>query len=106
MPSGAMSSSAMPLSSAAKKIVLPLLAEDDDTRTDTFCSESVPTEQADDQDFDAAAGSDMETEKADSSRLSKAHSCCTKSSGRKPKRLARFLAYNQAKAASAGEVCP
>ena len=84
MSSGAMSSSAMSLSSATKKIVLPLLAEeDDDTRTDTLCSASVPTEHADDQDFDAAAGSDMETEKTDSSRLSKARSCCTKSSGRK-----------------------
>ena len=98
--------SAMSSSSCTKKVVLPELAEDDDAQTTTYCSASViDTEQTSKQFADpgGASGSDLETEKTDSSRLSKSRSSCTTSSGRKAKRLAKFLAYNQAKAAAAGE---
>ena len=48
-------------------------------------------------------GLDMLTHRSESTRLSSSRSCCTKSSGRKQRRLARFLEYNEKKAAAAGE---
>ena len=56
-----------------------------------------------DQDMASDDGMDKITERSDATRLSKARSCCTKSSGRKQKRRERFLAYNAEKAAAAGE---
>ena len=46
---------------------------------------------------------DKLTQRSDSTRLSRARTCCTKSTGRKQGRLARVLEYNKNKAAAAGE---
>ena len=48
-------------------------------------------------------GLDMLTHRSESTRLSSSRTCCTKSSGRKQRRLARFLEYNTKKAAAAGD---
>ena len=63
----------------------------------------VPIKDTDSDGVAVSDKDDLETHRSDSTRLSSSRSSATKSTGRKKKRLERFLAFNAKKAAESGE---